>query len=93
MHKADTIVDTVLLSIGSIYSLANIEHILGIIILVIQLLWILTKLTVKVIEAIKNKDDLNAFDPDVENIIGSLEDIRESLTTESEEENDDNSKP
>lgn len=93
MHKADTIVDTVLLSIGSLYSLANIEHILGIIILVIQLVWIVTKLTVKIVNAIKSKEDLSTFDPDVENVIGSLEDIRDSLTTESEEENDDNSEP
>lgn len=52
-------VDTLLLTMGTAYSLANIEQVLGIIILVLQIGWILTKLTLKVIHKVRNKEPLN----------------------------------
>ena len=75
MHNKESIIDTVLLTIGSTYSLANIEHILGIIILVIQLAWIMCKLVVKIINTIKSKQPLETCDKDVGSVIDTIVDF------------------
>lgn len=77
MGNTEKCVDTFLLTVGSLYSLANIEHILGIIILVIQLVWIVAKLVIKIVNAIKHGEPiiideelllLNQMKTDLENI-------------------------
>lgn len=56
MNNINRTVDSCLLAIGSAYSLANIETVLGIIILCIQLTWIVAKIVSKFYYRIKNKD-------------------------------------
>lgn len=85
MGNTEKIIDTCLLTTGSIYSLANIEHILGIIILIIQLLWIMIKLVVKIVNTIKKKESLNLLDDDFSSAIGSLSDIMTSLNSDDKE--------
>lgn len=87
MKVTDTI-DTCLITVGSIYSLANIEHILGIIILCIQLAWIISKFVVKLYNKIKNKEPLEDLNDDVNNIIGSIEDIRDALDDDEVNDNE-----
>ena len=84
MNKAESIVDVCLLTAGSAYSLANIEHILGITILVIQLGWLLTKLGVKIYNHIKKGKDLEALNDDVGSVVVTIEDFIESIKTEEE---------
>ena len=84
MANTEKVIDGCLLSIGSAYSLANIEHILGIIILIIQLLWIATKLTVKIVNAVKNKIPLELFDDDVGSVVGQINIFKDILNSDEE---------
>lgn len=82
MTKATDVVDYGLLAVGSWWSLANIEHILGIIILVIQLVWLLTKLIVKIVRTVKNNKPLNVHDNDVKAVIDIIEDVQDNINSE-----------
>ena len=53
--KNENIVDTVMITTGSLYSLTNIEHILGIILLVFQIIWISVKLFFKLKKHIRKE--------------------------------------
>lgn len=86
MPKTTDIVDYGLLAVGSWWSLANIEHILGIIILVIQLVWLITKLIVKIIHTIKEKKALDVHDNDVNAVIDIISDMQDTLTKKGDEE-------
>lgn len=68
--------DACLLSIGTVYSLANIEQILGVIILIIQLVWILAKLGVKIFNAIKEKTPEKQIEETIES---TVDDIQEAI--------------
>lgn len=46
--KNEQITDSFLLSIGSIYSIVNIEDILGIVILIVQIIWFSLKIYLKI---------------------------------------------
>ena len=76
MGETEKVVDVCLLTVGTATGLANIEHILGIIILVIQLAWLLTKLLVKIVIAIKHNENLDNLDDDVGSVISHLETIK-----------------
>lgn len=82
MLKSTAPIDYLLLVVGSAYSLANIEEVLGIIILVIQLSWIVAKLVFKIIEAIKQKKIPHDIGDDVKDTIDAIEDIRDVLNPE-----------
>lgn len=85
--KTDRIIDWVLIASGSIYSLANIEHILGIAILTIQLAWIIAKLTVKIVNAIKNGQNLDDLDDDVSDTIDTIGDIKDIISKDEDNDN------
>lgn len=88
MGKLENIADKCLLTIGTVVGLANIEHILGIVILIIQIAWILTKLVVKVINYIKSDKPLDSLDGDVDSVIDKIDEFKDTLkTTEDTEEN------
>ena len=65
MNK-ENVFDGCLLTISTTYSLANIEQILGIIILIIQILWISSRLTIKIIEKHREKKSLSEFIKSIE---------------------------
>ena len=77
--KTTSIVDGCLLSLGTIYSLANIEQILGVLILVVQLVWLSFKVGVKIYNTIKNKKPIQTNDEDVEEIKELYEDLKEKI--------------
>ena len=92
MRESEKIVDVCLLTIGTATGLANIEHILGIIILAIQIAWLFTKFIVKVFNTIKNNESLDILDDDVGSVIGSLKNVQSTLNfMEEAEENEHNS--
>lgn len=66
-------IDTVLIAIGTIYSIANIKEVLGIIILLIQFIWIIVKLIDKIYRTVKSKKSLDEVDKDIENLTDFLE--------------------
>ena len=92
MDKGNNIIDAILLTIGGGYSLANIQSTLGIVILVIQCLWLGTKLIIKIIDKIKNKNgSVDDLDDDIDDITGVLEDFinkQENQNNKNEESGD-----
>ena len=82
MLKSTAPIDYLLLAVGSVYSFANIEEVLGIIILAIQLTWIVSKLVFKIVEAIKNNKIPHDIGDDVKDTIDAIEDIRDALNPE-----------
>lgn len=77
MNRVENTIDVAMLSVGSIYSLANIEHILGIIILVIQISWILCKFISKIVTCIKNKTNINELEDDVNDVVDTLTTLKD----------------
>lgn len=65
--------------IGSAYGIVNIKNILGIIILVIQLVWLLVKFITKIVEHIKNKKPLENLDGNVTEIIDKTQEVIDAL--------------
>ena len=84
MQKVAPWIDTAMITIGISYSLDNIRTVLGIAILALQLLWILFKLIIRLINAIKKPSDLDKSDTAFDDAIGSLTDIYEKLPKEKE---------
>lgn len=82
-------IDICMLTVGTAYSLENIETTLGIIILVIQFIWLITKLVVKIVSSIKNKKLDEITDDDINTITGFIEDVKEKISDEQEENNGD----
>lgn len=92
MDKTTPIIDGFLLTVGSVYSLANIRETLGIVILVIQLLWLLAKLVIRIVEAIKNKETFDEFDDDIENIIDTFDEVKDIISNEGDDEDGNSTK-
>ncbi len=87
MNKIDDLIDYGLIATGTLVSLENIETMLGIAILIIQFIWLVTKLVVKAIGVIKKDGDLNELDKEVDNIVDFVED---ALNKDDKENKDDN---
>lgn len=79
MFKITDLIDGALIATGFVYSLENIEHTLGILILVIQIIWLIAKLVYKFITIIKEKRDPSELDNDVDSTVGTLEDLKDKL--------------
>lgn len=62
-------IDGAFLVIGSAYGLSNLQTILGIVVLSLQVIWILTKLIVKIVHHIKTGKDLSELDDEVDDVI------------------------
>lgn len=72
MCKVENLVDTSLIAIGTTYSVANIEHLLGIVLLIIQIVWILTRLTISVVRKVKSKQPLDSIKQDFDSAVEDL---------------------
>ena len=66
------IVDNVLITIGLAFAISDIESILGIIILIVQIIWILAKAVIRIYHAVKEKNEKEAMN--------SIKDLSEDLT-------------
>ena len=79
--KVDNAVDTVMLLTGSIYSIVNIQEVLGIVILILQAVWLLSKLVLSAVRYYKGEissedilEDLEDFKDEIDNIQGDKDD-------------------
>ena len=77
MNNIKNAVDYSLIAVGSVISFANIETILGIVLLIIQISWLLTKLIYKIVITIKQKGNLDELDKEVTDITEVIETIIE----------------
>lgn len=82
MRVGETAIDCFMLSVGLTYSLDNIESVLGITILVLQLIWLLSKLIIKIVIAVKNKKIPYISESEIENTINTISDIKDKLDRE-----------
>lgn len=89
MFDTEKIIDTCLLTVGTASGLSNIENILGIIILIVQILWLSVKITFKIINAIKGKKDLTTLDDDVSSVVSQIEELKDNLNLKDETVNND----
>lgn len=87
MDKVSNAVDCTLIALGTTFSLANIQSILGITMLCIQLVWIAVKLIVKIVDTIKKRENLGQLDGDVKELVDQIGELKEQLH---EKENTDN---
>lgn len=85
------VVDTVLIAIGLTISISDIESILGITILVVQLIWILSKAIVRIYHAIKEKNGKEVTDS-LKDLSEDLTDLKKTLPNETKKEGDDDGK-
>lgn len=90
MGKTKNVIDWVLLTVGSTWSLANIEQALGIIILSIQLLWILIKGIVMITDKIKANQPLDELDDEINDIVSGLSNIKDVIEDLKEDESNTN---
>ena len=72
MNKSVDFIDYTLIVLGTSISIANLQELLGVILLVIQIIWLLIKLIVKIITTIKNKGNLNDLDDDVSELTNTI---------------------
>lgn len=77
MNNVKNVVDYSLIAVGSVISFANIETILGIVLLIIQISWLLTKLIYKIVITINKKGNLDELDKEVTDITEVIETIIE----------------
>ena len=85
------IVDNVLITIGLAFAISDIESILGIIILIVQLIWILSKAIVRIYHAIKEKNGKEVTDS-LKDLSEDLTDLKKTLPNETKKEGDDDGK-
>ena len=84
-------VDNALIAIGLAFAISDIESILGIIILIVQLVWILSKAIVRIYHAIKEKNGKEVTDS-IKDLSEDLTDLKKTLPNETKKEGDDDGK-
>lgn len=91
MTNTERIIDSCLLAVGSFYSLTNIREVLGIVILIVQLLWLLFKLIAKIVNSLKENKSLEFDDKDVEEFTKHIDNLTNEMFKEVND-NESNSK-
>lgn len=74
MNNKTNIVDSVLITIGTLFGITEIESLMGVIVLCVQILWICIKCGIKVVEHIKNKDTKKAI-TEIDETITTITDL------------------
>ena len=82
------IVDNVLIVCGLTVALADIQSVLGIVILSVQILWILAKAIVRIYHAIKEKNEKEVADS-LKDLSDDLTGLKNTLPKQSKEGEDD----
>lgn len=75
MSDHERIMDGVILATNTTYSLANIESTLGIILLILQIVWILSKFLIKLYDTIKRKESLDDLDDEANTLFTAIADL------------------
>ena len=81
-------VDNALIAIGLAFAISDIESILGIIILIVQLVWILAKAIVRIYHAVKEKNGKEVTDS-IKDLSDDLTDLKNNLPSQKKEGDDD----
>lgn len=81
-------VDNALIAIGLAFAISDIESILGIIILIVQLVWILAKAVIRIYHAIKEKNGKEVTDS-IKDLSEDLTDLKNNLPSQKKEGDDD----
>lgn len=89
--KLETIIDTFLTTIGLTYGLAQIHDILGIVILVLNICWMISRLAYNIYIKAKNKD-FKGIEEDVNKTLDDLASIKDSIEQKEKEKEDDERK-
>lgn len=76
MEKHKETIEATMLTIGTTYSLSNIEDILGVIILLIQLIWIISKIIYLIYKSKKTKHKITSTEVK-QQVIEAVEDLTE----------------
>jgi len=84
--KLANTIDTIFTSLGLSYGLMEIKEILGIVILVINILWILGRFGYAVYTKIKAKN-IEGLEEDVNKVVGELENIKDNLDKKEDKDN------
>lgn len=79
MKQITNVIEDVLIASGIAISLADIQQVLSIIILVLDVVWILSKLGIKIYQRVKNKDYESIAD-DIKDSKDELEDLSNGLS-------------
>ena len=82
------IVDNVLIVCGLTVALADIQSVLGIIILITQILWILAKAIIRIYHAVKEKNEKEVTDS-LKDLSDDLTGLKNTLPEQSKEGEDD----
>ena len=85
--KLETMIDTFMTTIGLTYGLAQIHEILGIVILVLNIGWMLTRLGYNIYIKVKNKD-FKGIEEDVNKTLDDLSSIKDSIEQKEKEKED-----
>lgn len=73
MGKYNTAIDGLFMVVGTAWSLANIQTILGIVVLALQIIWLVTKIVVKVVKKVKAGEDISVLDDEVDDVISIID--------------------
>lgn len=84
MKPIETAIDTTLITIGTAYSIANIEQILGLAIMLIQIIWLISKLIYKIYTTIKSKSFKDSDIDEIEDIVDDVIDVYEDIINKDE---------
>ena len=85
--KLETMIDTFLTTIGLTYGLAQIHEILGIVILVLNICWMMSRLAYNIYVKVKNKD-FKGIEEDVNKTLDDLSSIKDSIAEKEKEKED-----
>ena len=79
LSKISNTIDACIMSVGGLYGLSQIESILGIMILSIQVVWLISKLIIKIVRVIKRKKSLEDGDLAVDEFTGDVKDLMKDI--------------
>lgn len=77
--KTDNLVDGLFLAIGTGYSLSNIQTVLGVILLVLQIVWIIAKIVIKVIRKAKTGEPVDILSDEVDDALEAADKLIEKI--------------
>lgn len=76
--KVSNTIDTMLITIGAMIGLSDIESLLGIIILCVQIVWIFVKIGIRIYDNVKNKN-MNGVVDDIKDLHDELNNLKDDI--------------
>lgn len=89
MNK-DNIIDSVLLTLGTAFSLSNIESLLGIVILIVQIMWLSFKLIYSLKNNVKHDKPIEELDDEFNDVIKKITELKNEVDNKEQNGDDTN---